>query len=114
VPAEQSCPLAHARPQAPQFARSVSRSRQTPVQLVRPAPQETWQVPAEHTCPLAQTRPQAPQWLLSVLRSRQTPEHSFSPAPQETWQPPLEQSCPLAQALRSEEHTSELQSQALF
>jgi hypothetical protein len=70
---------------------SVPRSRHTPEQSFKPAPQETWQAPAEQTRPLAQALPQVRQLLLSVCRSRHTPPQLVSPAPQETWQVPLAQ-----------------------
>jgi hypothetical protein len=41
TPAEQTCPLTHARPQAPQWLLSVCVSRQTPEQSVVPAPHES-------------------------------------------------------------------------
>jgi hypothetical protein len=49
VPAVQISPEAHARPHMPQFKRSPARSRQTPVQFIRPAPHETVHIPREQT-----------------------------------------------------------------
>ena len=49
TPAEQSCPEAHARPHAPQFAVSLVRSRHTPEQFVVPDTQLTVHTPAEQT-----------------------------------------------------------------
>jgi len=61
APPAQIWPEAQARPQAPQLVRSVASSRQTPEQLVVPAPHDTVHTPAEHTCPAAHARPQTPQ-----------------------------------------------------
>ena len=47
--AVQTWPEAHARPHAPQLARSVWRSRHVPEQLVCPAAQLTTHALAEHT-----------------------------------------------------------------
>jgi hypothetical protein len=58
----------------PQLVRSVSRSRQAPLQSVVPAAQEIWQAPLTQRLPGAQARPHAPQLALSVSRSRQAPE----------------------------------------
>ena len=63
---------------------SVVRSRQTLVQLVRPARHETVHVPREQTVPEGHTLPQVPQLLVSVGRSRQTPAQFVVPAPHET------------------------------
>ena len=49
TPAVQTCPAAQVRAQAPQFKRSVVRSRQVPEQLVRPVAHDTVQALREHT-----------------------------------------------------------------
>ena len=48
LPDAQSCVEVHTRPQAPQFARSLDRSRHTPPQLVIPGPQTTTQLDPTH------------------------------------------------------------------
>jgi hypothetical protein len=87
---EHTWPGAQALPQALQWLLSVVRSRQVPVQFVRPAAQLTWQAPLEQTCPGAQAVPQAPQFARSFCVSRQTPVQLVVPAPQLTWQLPAE------------------------
>ena len=57
---EQSCPEGQAWAQLPQLAGSLVRSRQVPVQLVRPAPQLTTHTLPVHTSPVLQVCPQAP------------------------------------------------------
>jgi hypothetical protein len=91
MPLEQTRPAAHAVPQAPQWFRSVSRSRQTPEHAVVPAPHETRQLLDEHTWPLGQVMPHMPQLARSESRSRHTPEQFVVPAPQLTVQAPREQ-----------------------
>ena len=81
----------HTRPQMPQLARSVVRSRHTPEQFVRPAWQLNTHALALQTLPAAQTRPHEPQLLLSVDMSRHTPAQLVRPAPHDTTQAPLEQ-----------------------
>jgi hypothetical protein len=81
---EHTCPAAQAVPHAPQCARSVCTSRQTPPQSVRPAPHDTWHTPMEHTCPAAHDAPQAPQLTRSFCWSRQVPWQFVSPAAHET------------------------------
>jgi hypothetical protein len=49
TPEEQTLPEGQVRPQAPQLALSLARSRQVPEQLVKPAVQLTVQVPPEQT-----------------------------------------------------------------
>jgi hypothetical protein len=66
VLAAQACPAEHTRPQAPQLALSVVRSRHTPEQLVVPEAHDTLHVPAAHTWPAEQTCAHAPQLVLSV------------------------------------------------
>ena len=66
IPAEHTCPAGHARPHAPQLARSVCVSRHMPVQLVSPAPHDTTHIPREHTSPVRQALLHAPQWFKSV------------------------------------------------
>jgi hypothetical protein len=72
-PSVHTCPAVQRLPHAPQLARSVSMSRQTPVQLVRPVAHDTTHMPREHTWPAAQAIPQAPQLARSLWRSRQVP-----------------------------------------
>jgi hypothetical protein len=55
------------------------RSRQTPLQLVSPAPHDTTHTPALHTCPRRTRVPQAPQLARSVWRSRHTPPQLVRP-----------------------------------
>jgi hypothetical protein len=87
--------LGQTRPHMPQLARSLVRSRHTPEQLLRPAPQLTTQVPrGADLARGAGALPQAPQWLRSVCTSRHTPSQSVSPPPQLTTQAPREHSCP--------------------
>jgi hypothetical protein len=74
----------------PQLLLSVVRSRQTPEQLVVPAPHETVHMPREQIWPEGQPRPQAPQLALSVWRSRQTPVQLLVPAPHDTVHTPAE------------------------
>ncbi len=76
----QTCPEAQAVPQAAQSLLSVVRSRQTPPQLVVPAPQLTAHVPALHTWPAAHAWPHAPQFATSDLTLSQTPPQSVRPA----------------------------------
>jgi hypothetical protein len=66
APAPQTCPAAHALPQAPQLARSLWRSRQTPAHSLVPATQETRHAPPSQTCPEAHALPQAPQFSRSL------------------------------------------------
>ena len=49
TPAAHACPAEHARPQAPQLALSLWRSRHTPEQLVVPVAQVVEHTLAEHT-----------------------------------------------------------------
>jgi hypothetical protein len=83
-----SWPAAQERPHAPQFARSIDRSRHTPLQLVSPAPQT--QAPPVQSSPAAHSVPHPPQFNRSVERSRHTPLQFVWPAPQVTVQTPLE------------------------
>ena len=59
--AEHTWPAAQAVPHAPQWARSLARSRHEPPQLASPAAHDTTHAPAEHTWPAAQAVAQAPQ-----------------------------------------------------
>src|SRR5687767_11987118 len=70
APPEQIWPGPHIAPQPPHDARSLERSRHTPLQLVSPAPQLTVHAPPVHTLPAAHTFPHAPQFRRSVERSR--------------------------------------------
>ncbi len=68
-PAQKGVALAgraQALPQAPQFAGSLARSRQAPVQSVWPETQVATQAPAAQRCPAPQALPQAPQLALSA------------------------------------------------
>ena len=89
VPAAQAWPAEHARPQAPQLALSLVRSRHTPEQLVVPAAHDTLHAPAAHTWPAEHTWPQRPQLVLSVLRLRHTPEQLVCPVGHDTTPEPL-------------------------
>ena len=69
-------------PHAPQLPLSVVRSRQTPLQSVRPAEHDVVHVLALQMRPGAQIVPHAPQFVLSLVRSRHAPEQSVVPAAQ--------------------------------
>lgn len=49
VPMAHTVPAGQARPQAPQWARSVCRSTQRPLHAVCLPGQESWQVPLMHS-----------------------------------------------------------------
>ncbi len=68
----QICPAAHAAPHAPQFAGSVFRLTQAPLQFVVPVAHPSSQDPAEHTLPAEQTFLHDPQFEGSDLRSTQS------------------------------------------
>ena len=55
-------PAVQANPQAPQFSRSLVRSRQEPEQFCMDSGQETTQDPPLQTRPGPQTLPQVPQF----------------------------------------------------
>jgi hypothetical protein len=65
--------------QVPQWASSVWRSTQLPLQSAKPVSQLAWQLPAEHTSVPVQALVQVPQWALSVWRLKQVPSQSVSP-----------------------------------
>jgi hypothetical protein len=81
LPMQVACALAtlQTRPQAPQWATSVLRSRHTPPQQVWPPgqapPSPHLQLPPTHRLAvwLSQAVPHAPQWFTSALRFRQVP-----------------------------------------
>jgi hypothetical protein len=94
APLEQTCPLAQDGPQRPQFARSLWRSRQTPLHSVRPVPHDTsqtrrWSTPARWRRRCRRRR----SWRGRVWRSRQTPAHSVRPAARDH-AGAAEQTCP--------------------
>ncbi len=64
LPPPHVAPAAHVHPQAPQFASSVLRFTQTPLQTDSPAGQR--QVPEVQVAPVAQRVPQPPQFASSV------------------------------------------------
>jgi hypothetical protein len=74
TPPLQDCPLAQARPQAPQLRESLPVLTQAPLQSCWPAGQA--QTPAVQDCPLAQARPQAPQLVASTWGLTQAPLQS--------------------------------------
>jgi hypothetical protein len=77
APATQVCAPAHARPQAPQLARSVAVLTQATPHIVSPAPQP--HVPPTQGCPAAHARPQPPQLPASVLVLTHAPPQSCVP-----------------------------------
>ena len=86
MPAPQSCPAAHAVPQAPQFAGSVSVSTQLLPHCVEPPRHATAHCPIEQSSPAAHVVPQAPQFAGSFIVSMQAPlqtvpEHVGPPPP---------------------------------
>lgn len=107
APAQQLSLAPQVRPQAPQFARSVSGSRHMPLQQERPVGHgppvphrhvpitqlspvahageqgtSVVQVPPAHVSPMAQMTPQAPQLRTSVSVLMQAPPQQPWPAPQ--------------------------------
>jgi len=73
VPAVQTPPTPHARPQAPQFSGSVARSTQALPHAIRPPEHEAMQNPATQVCPLAHASPHALQLAALVLRFTSQP-----------------------------------------
>jgi hypothetical protein len=74
TPALQTCPAAHALPQAPQFVASV-------VTLTHAPPQAVWptghvHAPALHELPPPHREPQAPQFSGSDCSCTQAPPHA--------------------------------------
>lgn len=71
-------------PHSPQLAGSVWRSTQTPLQLVRPAPQSISTQTLSIHCSIkgSQGLSQAPQWKSSLVRSRHWLPHRSSPSGQ--------------------------------
>ena len=94
----QTRPAPHALPHIPQLARSLVRSRQVPVQFVRPAPQFVVHTASLHTCPGAQRVPQTPQFARSERRSTQRPPQLLWPVGQISRQVPVMHCSPAAQA----------------
>jgi hypothetical protein len=93
APPVQVAVVGQALPQAPQFARSVWRSLQTPLQLVWPVGQQS---PFEQAVPVPQVIPQPPQLASSVFVSTQDPPQFTRPTAQHF---PLEQAVPDPQAI---------------
>jgi hypothetical protein len=72
APYEQTCPAAHALPQAPQFWLSIEGLMHWPWQVVNPDWQVIWHLPAPlQTVPAGQTLPQLPQLVGSAFRFAQ-------------------------------------------
>jgi len=67
VPAEQVCPDEQVRPHTPQFAASVWRFTQAPLQSVSPLAQASEQAPPLQIWSVVQRLPQTPQLVGSVL-----------------------------------------------
>ncbi len=76
APSEHTRPAAHARPQAPQWPRSVWTLTQFCPQRSWPVGQAPRQRPLTHIWSLAQAKPQVPQLAGSALRSRQVPRQA--------------------------------------
>jgi hypothetical protein len=96
--------LPQAFPQVPQLARSFVRSRQLPLQSVRPDGQEGGaQVPPAHTSPAPQAFPQVPQFALSawVLAQKEVAPlpHFTSGAAQVAEQTPASHDFPAGQTV---------------
>jgi len=66
-------------PHAPQLPLSVVRSRQTPLQLVKPAEHDVVHLLALQMRPGGHTVPHAPQFVSSFVRSRHAPPQSVVP-----------------------------------
>ncbi len=81
-PRLQTCPLGHARPQAPQLAVSVCRLRHAPAHMASTPGQLKTHAPATQRCPAAQAFPHAPQWAGSPLGSTQRPSQVRCPVAQ--------------------------------
>src|SRR4051812_20296226 len=78
VPLSQASPPLQDWPQPPQWAKSVSRSTQEPLQSVSEPGQPGTQVPLWQCSPLPHAFPQAPQWLSSTAKLAQVPLQSAS------------------------------------
>jgi hypothetical protein len=122
VPPLQTLPVVHAVPAlppalptphpavAPQLARLVCGSTQTPPQLTWLPGHDTWQTPLPQTLPAPQAVPAlpppsvepqpavAPQYVRSLLGSTQTPPQLTWPLAHETWHAPLLHTLPAPQA----------------
>ncbi len=91
------CPLAQALPHVPQFAVSVIRFVQLPVQLVCPVPHA--QAPLVQLCPVAQALPHMPQLAALFIRSTHAPEHAVVLPLHVAVHAPFEQTRPVPQVL---------------
>jgi hypothetical protein len=80
-PAVHALPGGHARPQLPQCASSVSRSRHDAPHADCPVGQESWQARATQISPAAQALPHEPQLRRSVRASAQYSAAPPSPLP---------------------------------
>jgi hypothetical protein len=85
-PLQNGAVPAHAIPQPPQLAASLTTSTHAPPQARVPAGHA--HRPPVHACDSAQTAPQAPQSRTSVARSTQLAPHAVSPALHEEAQAP--------------------------
>jgi RNA polymerase subunit RPABC4/transcription elongation factor Spt4 len=94
IPLVHICPVAHARPHAPQWAVLVLVFTQAPLHTVWPAGHA--HVPPEHDCPLAHTTPQPPQLFTSVVTLMHDAPQSA--CPEGHTQVPDEHVCPVAHA----------------
>src|SRR5690242_5767412 len=99
APLEHASSGVHAFAQLPQWAPSLVRSVQTPLQSVSDAWQESAQDPPEQTSPGAHTVAQSPQWPMSVWRLVHVPLQSVSEDWQVSAQAPFEQTSPGAHAV---------------
>jgi hypothetical protein len=97
MPPEQTCPPGHAVPQAPQLALSLERSRQAPMQSVRPAPQGHAHARGADLPRGAGRAARAAVLAVASARRGRRPSQLVSPAPHIVAQVPPEQSCPKGQ-----------------
>src|SRR5262245_37229043 len=77
---EQTCPLGHALPHAPQFIASEVMLTHAVPHFVKPAAH--WHTPAVHVWPVVHAVVHEPQCASSVCRSTHAPEHEVSPPEQ--------------------------------
>lgn len=93
LPFEQSHPLSHAEPHAPQFAESACRLAHVPPQFVVPCGQA--HLPLAHVADMTQAAPHEPQLLVSVRVSTQAPAQNVRLGEeQESSHTPLTQDAP--------------------
>jgi hypothetical protein len=92
---EQTCPLAHLVPHAPQLSPSTFVSTQRLPHLTVPPPQLTAHAPCEQTSPVPHLVPHAPQFSGSRPTTVHTPPQTCEPAPQPAAESMLASSAPV-------------------